>query len=85
VGCPTTARGLSWKLTPYLILDRDSKFDADVIAFLEATGLKPKRTSIPSLDTMEPRNAGWEVVGGRSWTMAARSTNHIYYGSCVIR
>jgi putative transposase len=32
----------------YVILDRDSKFDADVIAFLRATGLKPKRTSIQS-------------------------------------
>ena len=30
----------------YVILDRDSKFDADVIAFLKATGLTPKRTSI---------------------------------------
>jgi putative transposase len=30
----------------YVILDRDSKFDADVIAFLNATGLKPKRTSV---------------------------------------
>ena len=30
----------------YVILDRDSKFDADVIVFLKATGLKPKRTSI---------------------------------------
>ena len=32
----------------YVILDRDAKFDADVIAFLKATGLKPKRTSIRS-------------------------------------
>ena len=31
-----------------MILDRDSKFDADVITFLKATGLKPKRTSIQS-------------------------------------
>ena len=31
-----------------MILDRDSKFDATVIAFLKATGLKPKRTSIQS-------------------------------------
>jgi transposase InsO family protein len=31
----------------YLILDRDSKFDVDVIRFLKATGLKPKRTSVP--------------------------------------
>jgi transposase InsO family protein len=29
-----------------VILDRDSKFDADVIAFLRATGLEPKRTSV---------------------------------------
>jgi len=32
----------------YVILDRDSIFNADVIAFLKATGLKPKRTSIQS-------------------------------------
>jgi putative transposase len=30
----------------YVILDRDSKFDADVIAFLKATGRKPQRTSV---------------------------------------
>ena len=30
----------------YVILDRDAKFDGDVIAFLKATGLKPKRTSV---------------------------------------
>jgi transposase InsO family protein len=30
----------------YVILDRDTKFDADVIAFLKATGLKAKRTSV---------------------------------------
>ncbi len=30
----------------YAILDRDSKFDAEVIAFLKATGLEPKRTSV---------------------------------------
>jgi hypothetical protein len=29
----------------YVILDRDAKFDGDVITFLQATGLKPKRTS----------------------------------------
>ena len=32
----------------YVILDRDSKFDADVITFLKATGVKPTRTSIRS-------------------------------------
>jgi putative transposase len=31
-----------------VILDRDAKFDATVISFLKATGLKPKRTSIQS-------------------------------------
>jgi transposase InsO family protein len=32
----------------YVILDRDSKFGTDIIAFLQATGLRPKRTSIRS-------------------------------------
>jgi len=30
----------------YAIFDRDSKFDAGVVTFLKATGLKPKRTSV---------------------------------------
>jgi transposase InsO family protein len=30
----------------YVILDHDSKFGADVFAFLQATGLEPKRTSV---------------------------------------
>ena len=30
----------------YVILDHDSKFDADVMTFLKATGLEPKRTSV---------------------------------------
>jgi hypothetical protein len=32
----------------YVIFDRDSKFDGDVIAFLKATGLQPRQTSIQS-------------------------------------
>ena len=32
----------------YVILDRDSTFDAEVITFLKATGLEPKRTSVGS-------------------------------------
>jgi hypothetical protein len=54
----------------YVILDRDAKFDADVIAFLKATGLEPKRT--PAFDRparMESRNGGWEVAGESYWTM----------------
>jgi len=30
----------------YVILDRDAKFDGEVITFLKATGLQPKRTSV---------------------------------------
>jgi putative transposase len=30
----------------YAIFDQDSTFNAEVVAFLEATGLKPKRTSV---------------------------------------
>ena len=30
----------------YVILDRDSKFNADVTQFLKSTGLTPKRTSV---------------------------------------
>jgi putative transposase len=32
----------------YVILDRDAKFDAEVVAFLHGTGLRAKRTSIRS-------------------------------------
>jgi putative transposase len=32
----------------YVILDRDAKFGADVVAFLQGTGLRAKRTSIRS-------------------------------------
>ena len=32
----------------YVILDRDTKFDQEVIRFLKATGLTPKRTSAQS-------------------------------------
>jgi len=32
----------------YVILDRDAKFDAEVVALLQGTGLKPKRTTIRS-------------------------------------
>ena len=31
-----------------MILDRDSIFDANVVAFLKATGLRPKRTGVQS-------------------------------------
>jgi len=32
----------------YVILDRDAKFDVEVVTFLQGTGLRPKRTSIRS-------------------------------------
>jgi hypothetical protein len=43
--CARLFRKLAYR---YVILDGDSKFDATVITFLKATGLKPKRTSIQS-------------------------------------
>jgi putative transposase len=48
VGGPTAPRGLSRSGGPYryVILDRDSKFDHEVITFLKSTGLQPKRTSV---------------------------------------
>jgi transposase InsO family protein len=60
VGLSPESQGANWVVQPlreafseagryrYAILDRDSKFNATVIAFLKATGLKPKRTSIQS-------------------------------------
>ena len=47
----------------YVILDRDTKFDADVIRFLKATGLKPKPTS--------PRSPGQKGVAER-WVGSCR-------------
>lgn len=32
----------------YLIFDRDTKFNTDVVEFIKSAGLKPKRTSIES-------------------------------------
>ena len=47
----------------YVILDRDSIFNADVIAFLQATGLKPKRTSI---------QAPWQNGTAEKWIGSCR-------------
>jgi putative transposase len=47
----------------YVILDRDSKFDAGVITFLKATGLKPKRTSI---------QAPWQNGTAERWVGSCR-------------
>jgi hypothetical protein len=54
----------------YVILDRDSKFDADVIG-LKATGLKPKRTSVRP-GKMALRNDGREAAAARFSTMSSR-------------
>jgi hypothetical protein len=50
----------------YVILDRDSKFDADIISFLQATAVKPKQTAHGRPGRMVWRNDGWAVVGARS-------------------
>jgi hypothetical protein len=47
----------------YAILDHDSKFDADVIAFLKATGLRPKRTSV---------QAPWQNGTAERWVGSCR-------------
>jgi putative transposase len=47
----------------YAILDHDSKFDADVIAFLQATGLRPKRTSV---------QAPWQNGTAERWVGSSR-------------
>jgi len=47
----------------YAILDHDSKFDEDVIAFLKATGLRPKRTSV---------QAPWQNGTAERWVGSCR-------------
>jgi transposase InsO family protein len=47
----------------YVILDHDSKFDVDVIAFLKASGLRPKRTSV---------QAPWQNGVAERWVGSCR-------------
>ena len=47
----------------YVVLDHDSKFDTDVIAFLRATGLKPKQTSV---------QAPWQKGIAKRWVGSCR-------------
>ncbi|MGA3258710.1 MAG: integrase core domain-containing protein [Bryobacteraceae bacterium] len=47
----------------YVILDRDSIFNAEVTGFMEATGLKPKRTSI---------QAPWQNGTAERWIGSCR-------------
>ena len=47
----------------YAIFDRDSTFSEEVVAFLEATGLKPKRTSV---------QAPWQNGVAERWIGSAR-------------
>ena len=47
----------------YAIFDHDSKFDADVITFLKATGLRPKRTSV---------QAPWQNGTAERWVGSCR-------------
>ena len=54
----------------YVILDRDSKFDNEVITFLKATGLQPKRTSV---------RAPWQNGIAERWVGSCRREilNHV--------
>jgi transposase InsO family protein len=47
----------------YIILDRDSKFDAEVMGFLQATGLKTKRTRV---------RAPWQNGTAERWVGSCR-------------
>src|SRR5246500_4830676 len=47
----------------YVILDHDTKFNAEMIAFLKSTGLKPKRTSV---------QAPWQNGIAERWVGSAR-------------
>jgi len=47
----------------YVILDRDSKFDLEVLTFLKCTGLKPKRTSV---------QAPWQNGTAERWIGSCR-------------
>ena len=47
----------------YAIFDRDSTFNEEVVGFLEATGLKPKRTSV---------QAPWQNGVAERWIGSAR-------------
>src|ERR1700692_2482457 len=47
----------------YAIFDRDSTFNEEVVTFLEATGLKPKRTSV---------QAPWQNGVAERWIGSAR-------------
>ena len=47
----------------YAIFDRDSTFSEEVVTFLEATGLKPKRTSV---------QAPWQNGVAERWIGSAR-------------
>ena len=52
----------------YVIFDRDSIFDANVITFLKATVGNRNERSSAHPGRMEPRNAGLAVAAVRSWT-----------------
>ena len=52
----------------YVILDRDAKFDANVISFLQGAGLTLKKTNVHHPGKMVLRNAGWEAADVSCWT-----------------
>jgi hypothetical protein len=55
-----------------VIFDHDAKFNGDVIAFLKATGLNPKRTSIQAPWQNERPSGGLGVVGASFSTTSSR-------------
>jgi hypothetical protein len=57
----------------YAILDHDSKFDADVMAFLKATVLKPKRTSVQRISLFVLARVGKERPSERNQSQTLRA------------
>ena len=62
----------------YVILDHDSKFNADVIGFLKSTGLKPKRTSLQAPWLPASRNAASEAVAGSFSIMSSHEVRAMF-------
>ena len=74
MGGPAVARGVSRGLPyRYAILDRDSKFDADVIAFLEGDRSEAQANERPGALAKRGRGTmGGKLLAARSWTMSSR-------------
>jgi putative transposase len=56
----------------FVLFDHDSTFDGNVIAFLKATSLDPRRTGIQAPGKTASRSAGWAAADATSSTRSSR-------------